>query len=71
MTSGGGSAAEAAGLQAGDLILGVGNRKVASPAEAASAIRQAIEAKADAVVLRVQRHGRSAFVGVPLVADQG
>jgi serine protease Do len=59
-----GSPAEQAGLQAGDVIVGVGGKKVASPSEAASAIRGA--AKDHAVALRIIRHGEPIFVGVNL-----
>jgi serine protease Do len=59
-----GSPAEQAGLQAGDVIVGVGGKKVASPSEAASAIRNS--AKDHAVALRIIRNGQSAFVGVNL-----
>jgi serine protease Do len=59
-----GSPAEQAGLQAGDVIVGVGGKKVASPSEAASAIRSA--AKDHAVALRIIRNGEPLFVGVNL-----
>jgi len=59
-----GSPAEQAGLQAGDVIVGVGGKKVASPSEAASAIRDS--AKDHAVALRIIRNGQSTFVGVNL-----
>ena len=59
-----GSPAEQAGLQAGDVIVGVGGKKVASPAEAANAIRGA--SKDHAVALRIIRNGQSIFVGVNL-----
>jgi serine protease Do len=59
-----GSPADQAGLQAGDVIVGVGGKKVASPSEAASAIRSA--AKDHAVALRIIRNGQAAFVGVNL-----
>jgi serine protease Do len=59
-----GSPAEQAGLQAGDVIVGVGGKKVTSPSEAASAIRGA--AKDHAVALRIIRDGEALFVGVNL-----
>jgi serine protease Do len=59
-----GSPAEQAGLRAGDVIVGVGGKKVASPSEAASAIRGS--AKDHAVALRIIRNGQPAFVGVNL-----
>jgi serine protease Do len=61
-----GSPAEAAGLQAGDVIVGVGTRAVSSPGEAAKAMRSAISGNDKAVALRVIRNGQSVFVGVNL-----
>jgi serine protease Do len=59
-----GSPADQAGLQAGDVIVGVGGKKVASPNEAASAIRNS--SKDHAVALRIIRNGQALFVGVNL-----
>jgi serine protease Do len=59
-----GSPADQAGLEAGDVIVGVGGKKVTSPSEAASAIRSA--AKDHAVALRIIRNGEPAFVAVNL-----
>jgi serine protease Do len=59
-----GSPADQAGLEAGDVIVGVGGKKVASPSDAASAIRGA--AKDHAVALRIIRNGEAAFVAVNL-----
>ncbi len=59
-----GSPAEQAGLQAGDVIVGVGGKKVNSPSDAASAIRGAV--KDHAVALRIIRNGEPLFVGVNL-----
>jgi serine protease Do len=59
-----GSPADQAGLQAGDVIVGVGGKQVTSPAEAASAIRNA--SKDHAVALRIIRNGEPVFVGVNL-----
>jgi serine protease Do len=64
-----GSPAEAAGLQAGDLIVGVGTRSVTSPAEAARAMRTALNGSNHALALRVIRNGQPIFVGVT-VGDQ-
>jgi serine protease Do len=62
-----GSPADQAGLQAGDVIVGVGGKKVSSPSEAAGAIKGAT--KDHAVALRIMRNGEALFVGVNL--DQG
>ena len=59
-----GSPADQAGLQSGDVIVGVGGKSVDSPAAAASAIRTA--AKDHAVALRIMRNGEAVFVGVNL-----
>ena len=68
-----GSPAEAAGLQAGDVIVGVGTHAVTSPAEAARAMRTALNGSDHALALRVIRNGQPVFVGVTLgnQTDQG
>ncbi len=64
-----GSPAEAAGLQAGDVIVSVGTHPVTSPAEAARAMRTALNGTDHALALRVIRNGQPVFVGVT-VGDQ-
>jgi serine protease Do len=59
-----GTPADQAGLQAGDVIVGVGGKSVNSPSEAASAIRSAT--KDHALALRIIRNGEPVFVGVNL-----
>jgi serine protease Do len=68
-----GSPAEAAGLQPGDVIVAVGNHAVTSPAEAAKAMRNALNGSDHALALRVIRNGQSLFVGVTVGEqnDQG
>jgi len=61
-----GSPAQAAGLQPGDVILGVGSKAVETPAEAGSAIREALSGGNQAVALRIMRDGATRFVGVGL-----
>jgi serine protease Do len=61
-----GSPADHAGLQAGDVIVGVGAHAVASPSQAAQAIRLAMQSPDHAVALRVIRDGQPAYVGVQL-----
>ena len=61
-----GSPAEAAGLQPGDVIVGVGRQAVSSPAEAAKAMRTALNSSDHALALRVIRNGQPVFVGVTL-----
>jgi len=67
-----GSPAEAAGLQPGDVIVGVGTHPVNNPAEAARAMRTALNTE-HALALRVIRNGQPVFVGVTLngPTDQG
>jgi serine protease Do len=64
-----GSPAETAGLQPGDVIVGVGSHAVNSPAEAARAMRSALNGSDRALALRVIRNGQPVFVGVT-VGDQ-
>jgi len=59
-----GSPADSAGIQAGDVIVGVGDKQVDSPNAAANAIRGA--SKDHAVALRIMRNGQPIFVGVNL-----
>lgn len=67
-----GSPAEAAGLQPGDVIVGVGTQPVNSPSEAAKAMRTAMNGNDHALALRVIRNGQPVFVGVTLGhSDQG
>jgi serine protease Do len=59
-----GSPAELAGLQPGDVIVGVGTQKVSSPSEAVRAMRSALNGKDHALALRVIRNGEPVYVGV-------
>jgi serine protease Do len=59
-----GSPAESAGLQPGDVIVSVGTHAVSSPAEAARAMRTALNGDSHALALRVIRNGQPVFVGV-------
>ncbi len=60
-----GSAAEAAGLQPGDVIVGVGPTPVDGPEAAVKAIRKALDSR-HAVALRVWRDGQTLFVAIDL-----
>lgn len=64
-----GSPAAQAGLQEGDLILGVGTHAVASAEDAAGAIRKAVKSGND-IALRVMRDGKAGYVAVD-VTQQG
>ena len=59
------SPAEHAGLQQGDVIVGVGTQGIASPEQAVRAIRDAVHAS-HAVALRVLRDGHTRFVAVEM-----
>jgi serine protease Do len=58
-----GSAAEQAGIQQGDVIVGVGAHAVTTPEQATRAIRES-EGRGGAVALRILRDGQTAFVAV-------
>ena len=60
-----GSPADQAGLQPGDLVMGVGGKRVSSPAEAATALRDA-QANGRPLALRILRDGQASFVAVDL-----
>lgn len=65
-----GSPAQMAGLQPGDVIVGVGTKPVDSPSEAVNAIRSAMNSKNHAVALRVIRNGEPIFVGIDMQPGQ-
>ncbi|MDE2515072.1 MAG: Do family serine endopeptidase [Rhodospirillales bacterium] len=60
------SPADMAGIQQGDVIVGVGTEAVHSPGEAASAIAKAESGPNHAVALRILRNGQPAFVAIEL-----
>ncbi len=59
-----GSPADQAGIQPGDVIVGVGTHPVNNPAQAANAIRNAEHNGDQAVALRIIHDGQPAFVAV-------
>ena len=61
-----GSPAQEAGIRPGDVIVGVGSRKVTSPEDAVNAIRGA--SHDPSMALRILRDGKSAFVAIDLSA---
>jgi serine protease Do len=67
------SPADQAGIQPGDLLVGIGNADVNSPNDAVAAINAAKQSGAPAVALRIIRQGQALFVGVGLKPqpDQG
>jgi S1-C subfamily serine protease len=65
-----GSTAEQAGLQAGDVIIAVGEKNVSTPGEATREIHDSLKNN-QAVALRIIRDGQPAFVAVaPGESDQ-
>lgn len=60
------SLADQAGLQQGDLLVGVGSTNISSPDQAVSAISAARKSGAGAVALRIVRQGQALFVGITL-----
>jgi serine protease Do len=58
------SPADMAGLQPGDLIVGVGNADIHTPDEAVKAIKDAQHRNHGAVALRIIRQGQALFVGI-------
>ncbi len=59
-----GSPAERAGLQQGDVLLGVGQQTIGSPEEAVKALRAAAGRGGKAVALRILRDGQAVFVAL-------
>jgi serine protease Do len=64
-----GSPADQAGIQPGDVIVGVGGKSVGSPSDAVKAIRSASSGADSALALRIIRNGQAAFVAVNLTAN--
>jgi serine protease Do len=60
------SPADQAGIQAGDLLVGVGQKNVADPDAAVAAIEAAKKSGSPAVALRIIRQGQALFVGIGL-----
>jgi serine protease Do len=61
-----GSPAAEAGIEAGDVIVGVGTEPVHNPVEAARAIENATNRPGHAVALRILHNGQPAFVAINL-----
>ena len=60
------SPADQAGVQPGDLLVGIGPADITSPDDAVSAINAAKKSGSPAVALRIIRQGQALFVGVTL-----
>ena len=61
----GGRAAES-GLQAGDVIIEVGNQAVTTPADVRKMIDEARSQSKRAILLRIKRGDAMSFVGIPV-----
>ncbi len=61
-----GSEADQAGIQPGDLLVGVGGKTVGSPDDAVAGIDAAKKSGAPALALRIIRQGQALFVGIGL-----
>ena len=66
-----GSPAEEAGIQPGDVIVGVGTHVVKDPSDATKLIGEALSHDSKAVALRIIRNGQPAFVAVNLNNPNG
>jgi serine protease Do len=66
-----GSPADQSGLQAGDVILGIGGRPVSSPEDAASRIHAAENTNRSALPLLVMRDGTTAYMALDLKPGAG
>jgi serine protease Do len=58
------SPADQAGIEQGDVVLGVNSTSIGSPNQAASAIHNALHANSGAVALRILRQGQPIFVAI-------
>ncbi|CAP55246.1 Serine protease [Gluconacetobacter diazotrophicus PA1 5] len=65
-----GSAAEQAGIHAGDVIQAVGNKPVENPGATVTAVRAALKSN-QSVLLRILRNGQNIFVAVTPGSDEG
>ena len=61
-----GSEAAERGIQAGDVIVRVGDKQVTAPADVTKQVKEASSAKRDAVLLLVNRRGSEQFVALKL-----
>jgi serine protease Do len=58
------SPADQAGIEQGDVVLGVNSSSIGSPNQAASAIHKALHDNSGAVALRILRQGQPIFVAI-------
>jgi len=67
----GGSAAEDAGLVAGDVVVAINQQPVHTPEEAAQKLQQAANSSNKNALLLVDRQGVTQYLGVRLGHNQG
>ncbi len=68
------SPADQAGIQQGDVLVGIGSKTIASPDDAVAAINDAKKTGTTALAVRIIRQGQALFVGIDLSgkpSDQG
>jgi serine protease Do len=65
------SPAEQRGIQTGDLIVRIDSTNVASPSDAAEAVKKATKAGKKAVLVQINRDGNTALIPVPLAKGDG
>ena len=67
----GGSAAEEVGLTQGDVVVAINQQPVRTPQEAAARLNEATHSPKKTVLLLLNRHGVTEYVGMSLGANQG
>jgi serine protease Do len=66
-----GSAAEDVGLAQGDVVVAINQQPVHTPQEAAARLNEAVHSPKKTVLLLLNRHGVTEYVGMSLGANQG
>src|SRR5271169_563854 len=66
-----GSAAEDVGLTQGDVVVAINQQPVRTPQEAAARLNEAVHSPKKTVLLLLNRHGVTEYVGMSLGANQG
>jgi serine protease Do len=66
-----GSAAEDVGLAQGDVVVAINQQPVRTPQEAAARLNEAVHSPKKTVLLLLNRHGVTEYVGMSLGANQG
>jgi serine protease Do len=66
-----GSAAEDVGLSAGDIVVAIDQQPIHSPQEAATVLKDATQGPKKSILLLLNRHGVTQYVGMSLDKNQG